>query len=174
MTDATSVIAAIRELAKANTEPVSVKFIAGERSFTFDIILAQHESDYYIKRIEKTPEGKWVHPKPPSEPPGEIYPTWVRVTTEGIIIGASKFSDTEFIDWLKGYASATGSVSERSALVLDAEPGVNSVRLFEVLAMQGVHGLDRFLIEKEAKQQDDVPEVPHVQDSEESNDSDLD
>lgn len=174
ITDATSVITAIRELAKANDEPVSVKFIADKRSYTFDIMLAEHEDDYDIKPIVKIVDGKRIHSKPPAEPPGNIDPTWIRVTAEGIVVGGSMFSDAEFADWLKGYASAINAISERSALVLNADPGVKSARLFEILAMQVDLGLDRFLIEKEAQKQDDAIPIPQAPSPVRSNDSDLD
>ena len=150
--DASGVVHAVRKLAAAATEPVTVRFIDDKRSIVFEVLLAEHAEDYDPKPIIKGADGKWVYPKPPAVPPGDIYPTWVRLTPGGTLVGETTLSDVEYGDWLDFYAGAIGSIGERAALVVDADAGVSSSRLLNVLNMQALRGLDRLLVEKEAEQ----------------------
>jgi len=150
--DAEGIIHAIRELAEVRDTPVTVSFLNGAKSITFDVMLAEHQEDYDMKPIVRDADGKWIHPDPPAKPPGDLVPTWIRLTASGTAIGDGPLGDSEFEDWLKFYAGAIGSIGERSALVIHTDSDVSCGRLFDILAMLAEHGLDRFLIEKEAEQ----------------------
>lgn len=171
--DASGVVHAVRELAAAASEPITVKFIDDKRSVVFEVLLAEHAEDYQLKPIVKGADGKWVHPKPPAEPPGDIEPTWVRLTLNGIVLGGKTLSDAEYCEWLDLYAGAIRSIGERAALVVYADAGVSSSRLLDVLNMQAQRGLTRFLVEKKAEQ-GGVSDTPSVPISEVTDDSDLD
>lgn len=172
MSDASGVVRALRELAGADAEPVTVRFMSGERSITFEVMLAEHEDAYDFKPFVKGAHGEWFYPRPPAKPPGDIEPTWVRVTAGEIVVGGSKFSNAEYADWLELYAGAIGSIGERSALVVETDSGVTSARLFDVLSMLADHRLDRFLIEK--AKQERVANDPPAPGSAWTDDSDLD
>ncbi|MGB6222738.1 hypothetical protein [Haloferula sp.] len=151
--DASGIVHAVRELAAAATKPVTVRFTDDKRSIVFEVLLAEPAEDYELKPIVKGVDGKWVYPKPPAVPPGDIEPTWVRLTPDGTLVGEATLSDVEYGDWLDFYAGAIGSISERAALVVVADAGVSSSRLWDVLNMQALRGLNRFLVEKEAEPQ---------------------
>ena len=171
--DASGVVHAVRELAAATTEPVTVRFTDDKRSIVFEVLLAEHAEDYDLKPIIKGADGKRVYRKPPAEPPGDIEPTWVRLTSDGTVVGERTLSDAEYGEWLDFYAGAIGSIGERAALVVDADAGVSSSRLLDVLNMQALRGLERFHVEKEAEQVG-VSNAPPVPSLDVRDDSDLD
>jgi len=150
--NAERIIHAIRELAELRDMPIKVTFLNGAKAITFDVMLAEHQEDYSPKPIVQDADGKRLHPDPPAKPPGDLDPTWIRLTTSGTVIGDGPIKDSEFEDWLKFYAGAIGSIGERSAIVIHTDSDVSCGRLFDILTMQAAHGLDRFLIEKEAEQ----------------------
>ena len=149
--DASEVVHAVRELAAAVSEPVTVMFIDDKRSIVFEVLLAQHAEEY-LKLIVKGTDGTWVAPEPQADPPGGILPTWVRLTRDGTVVGEKTLSDKEYGEWLDLYARAIGSIGEQAALVVSADEGVISSRLWDVLNMQAQRGLKRFLVEEEAGQ----------------------
>jgi hypothetical protein len=97
----------------------------------------------------------------------------VSFTPDGTVVGERSLSDVEYGEWLDFYAGAIGSIGEQAALVVAADPGVSSSRLWDVLNMQALRGLDRFLVEKEAEQ-GGVSNAPPVPSSAVRDDSDLD
>jgi hypothetical protein len=171
--DASGVVHAVRELAAAATEPITVRFIDDKRSILFEVLLAEHAEDYNLKPIVKGADGKRVYPKHPARPPGDIEPTWVRLTPDGTVVGTTTLSDVEYGEWLDLYAGVIGSIGEQAALVVASDPGVSSSRLWDVLNMQAQRGLNRFLVEKEAEQ-GGVSNAPPVPNSALMDDSDLD
>jgi hypothetical protein len=75
------------------------------------------------------------------------------VTSEGIVVGDNVWSDAEFVDWLQFYEKVIAGIDERSAIVIETEPGIDCARLFEVLSMLSDRCLDRFLVERQAPQE---------------------
>lgn len=148
-TDASSLIKSIGLIAEASREPIIVRFERGDHAVSFEIALTEPEESYQLKPIVKGADGAWNHPKPPASPPGDVDPTWIRLTNRGTV-GPGIDSNSDFAAWLDRYVGAIGSIDERSAIVLAAEAGVTCDQLFDVLESQAQKGLDRFLVERHA------------------------
>lgn len=157
-TDASSLIKSIGLIAEGSSEPIIVRFERGGHALAFEIALTEPEQSYQLKPFFKGTDGTWDHPEPPASPPGDIDPTWIRLTDRGTI-GPGIHSNADFAAWLDRYVGAIGSIGERSAIVLAAEAGVTCDQLFDVLELQAQKGLDRFLVERQAVPDETVEET---------------
>jgi hypothetical protein len=152
--DGAKLVGALRALLEGAVNPIRVKFVWDDEALTFDVLQAEPKAAYDLNPIRprRTDDGGWIVAEPIAKPPGDIELDWMQVNKDVVLLRGEALADAEFAEWLRTYAKVLSYVHERSALVIGVDSGVENARLFFVLKLLASHGLDRFLVERQAQQ----------------------